>query len=488
MNPSSVTPLSPQTSELLEGRYKLEEVIGNGGMGVVMRARQVSVDRAVAIKMLHAQHQDNDEALGRFELEARALGRLTHPGCLTIFDFGYSEQLSSYFMVTEYIDGKTLDDHLKHQSLPVSQYLDAIADTCMALAHSHKHGILHRDLKPSNIMLLSEGPVGVKVLDFGLARLYEETLGAQQLSVAGSVYGTPAYMSPEQCQGEEQITPATDVYSLGIMLYEIFEGKTPFEASNITGVLLKHVVEECPTLTSDLAPDDMKQLIAQMVSKTPENRPSDLGELSTKIRALSDQLRDVRRASTLMQYRRRVSTPMSETNLELPKFEKIRTHLPEQFDETINHAPSALLAENDDVDDVPPKRLKPYALIIGVLVLFIGGVVLWAAMPSNQADTRVVGSATHLSPTAFNSKNTRSGVKVKEVVHLEKTLPQQTWIPLPPVTTSPVTPSTVPRAKPQAVKEQIKRSRPTKTRRAVLKPITTPPTTTRAKTIKLGLD
>ena len=496
MNSLHVTPPQYETSELLEGRYSLEEVIGKGGVGVVMRARQVSVDRPVAVEILHAQHQDNDEALSRFELEARALGRLTHPGCLTLFDFGFSEQLSSYFMVTEFVNGQTLAQHMDDQDLPVSQYLDAVADACMALSHAHGHGILHRDLKPSNIMVLSDGPVGIKVLDFGLARLYEETLGAQRLSMTGHVYGTPAYMSPEQCRGERDITPATDIYSLGIILYEIFEGKTPFEACNVTGVLLKHIGEECPNLTSDLAPDDMKKLIVQMVAKDPAKRPSDLIELATKIRELSDQLREVRRASTLMQYRSAIPTPLPETNLELPNLAIVETNpLPsEELENTLDQVPAPLI---EDTETLPSLRARPtrHIVLAAVAALFLVSCGLWAMSPARGADSQVVVSPMERSPIATNSMPTPSDVsevKVMEVVHVEEALAVAKQQEVSPKVNPQVYPK--PTAKPtprpkiiaKASTTQQPQSQPAKPTRA--RSLTTPPVTVskRAKTLKLN--
>ena len=492
MNPLNPTTEPDLASELLEGRYKLEEVIGKGGVGVVMRARQVSVDRPVAIKMLHAQHQDNQEALARFELEARALGRLTHPGCLTLFDFGYSEQLSSYFMVTEFVTGETLEHHLKTQSLPVSQYLDAVADTCMALAHSHGHGILHRDLKPSNIMLLSDGPVGVKVLDFGLARLYEETLGAQRLSMTGHVYGTPAYMSPEQCRGESEITPATDVYSLGIILYEIFEGKTPFEASNITGVLLKHIGEECPEMTSELAQRDIKQLITTMVAKEPKDRPSDLVELANTIRQWSDRLRDVRRASTLMQYRRATPTPIPDTELELPQLGPVKTQLVNKFDETLGHTPAPpLLARSAEdgsppaltaAQDLPHAPAKRSAMVAGIAVLLLGGLGLWAGS-SKGADTSISTIAEQRAPAASIASN--APTKIQPVVYIQPTEPEPhvVQVKAPQRTLASKT------TKPSAPKSQRlpERSAPSLRARQVSLDVPAKPRR-RAKTIKLDLN
>ena len=270
--------------ETLSGRYRLGRIIGSGNVGMVLNGTQLAVDRPVAIKLLHADSDQRELSRARFELEARALAKLNHPVCVTLFDFGFSEELDAYYMVMEHIDGVPWGERLM-EGAPLSEGLWLMSHVCEGLAHAHEQGIVHRDLKPANIMLTRSGGVPVKILDFGLAKLYEETLTNQgRLSRTGEIYGTPAYMSPEQCRAEKHIGPASDIYSLGVMLYELCAGTLPFEANSLMGVLLNHLEEPVPLLNRQHCDPKLCELAEQMMSKTPEQRPCDLLEIAEQLR------------------------------------------------------------------------------------------------------------------------------------------------------------------------------------------------------------
>lgn len=273
---------------ILHERYRLDGFIGEGGAGVVMHGVQLSVDRPVAIKLLHTHHRRHEEARARFQLEAKALATLNHPGCVTLYDFGYSDELDAYYMVMEYIPGHTLGEHFAAQPRDLAMSLWVMEHVCDAVRHAHAHGILHRDLKPGNIILPDSESAVVKVLDFGLAKIWHDTLllGEERISRAGAVYGTPTYMSPEQCHGDAVLTGATDVYALGIMLYELVEGHLPFESTSLTGLLLKQVNDELPPLTSECVPPELRELIIAMTRKSASDRIGDLGEICDKLRAI----------------------------------------------------------------------------------------------------------------------------------------------------------------------------------------------------------
>lgn len=268
----------------LDGRYVLEEVLGSGATGAVFRATQTAVDRVVAIKTLHPFLQDREDFQQRFEIEAKAIARLNHPNLITLYDFGYDKELDVFYMAVEYIRGTLLADMMA-ESLPYDEVTSICYQVAEALEHAHREGILHRDLKPENIMIQRSTHSGrpiVKVLDFGLARLYETTTEGgvdvptgryKQITQVGEVYGTPAYMSPEQCRAREELTAATDLYALGTMMYELFEGHLPFSAQSTAELILMQLTEEPPRMTRLDVPVDIKNLVHAMMAKDPAARP-----------------------------------------------------------------------------------------------------------------------------------------------------------------------------------------------------------------------
>ena len=290
---------------ILDGRYRLDAILGRGGAGVVYRATQLAVDRAVAVKLLHPFLQNRGEFRARFELEAKAVGRLNHPNCVTLYDFGYSEEVASFYMVMEFIEGSSLAE-LLDEPVPTSTVYDISLQLAELLAHAHEQGILHRDLKPENVMLIPGGHrTQVKVLDFGLARLYAEPMLDEPVAVGsavgavapassggrparltqmGQVYGTPAYMSPEQCQGARQLTPACDLYALGVMMYELFEGRMPFYDPTPSNIMQMQLHEPVPPMRSSRTPPAIAALIERLLAKLPSQRPGSAHEVVAVLR------------------------------------------------------------------------------------------------------------------------------------------------------------------------------------------------------------
>ena len=274
----------------LDGRYVLEEVLGTGATGAVYRARQTAVDRVVAMKTLHPFLQDREDFQQRFEIEAKAIARLNHPNLITLYDFGYDKELDVFYMAVEYIRGESLADMMNNR-LEFEEAMSICYQVAEALEHAHREGILHRDLKPENIMIQRSATSGrpiVKVLDFGLARLYEiETEEGvespsnryKQITQAGQVYGTPAYMSPEQCRAHEELTPATDLYSLGTMMYEMIEGQLPFFSKSTAELILMQMTEEPPRIKRLGINDELKDLVQAMMAKDPAARPQSAKEV-----------------------------------------------------------------------------------------------------------------------------------------------------------------------------------------------------------------
>ena len=225
-------PVDPLIGYILDDKYRIEKRLGIGGMGTVYRARHLLIDRAVAIKVLNPRFVEDEAAQLRFRREARAAGRLQHANAVGVTDFGRTSD-GYVYIVMELLEGRTLREVLaKEAPLDTARAVALMLQTAAAVAAAHDAGIIHRDLKPANIFIVqnSEVPAVVKVLDFGIAKLAAEALDdddSKSLTLVGAMIGTPRYMSPEQCDGVE-LTPAADVYSLGVILYEMLTGVVPF--------------------------------------------------------------------------------------------------------------------------------------------------------------------------------------------------------------------------------------------------------------------
>ncbi|MCC6620008.1 MAG: protein kinase [Deltaproteobacteria bacterium] len=272
------------------GRYEIESVLGAGGMGVVFRARQITMNRAVAIKLLHTHFGSNPHAVGRFEREMQATSKIEHPNTIRVYDYGETEN-KQLFLAVEYLQGRTLAKVLleDERPMPVERLLRIAIQIGKALTAAHAEGVVHRDLKPDNVMLLDQYGERdfVKVLDFGIARFVEADEDAQRLTAEGAVVGTPAYMSPEQATGAAPDF-RTDLYSLGIMLFEMATGAVPFDAPTTVSLMVKHV-QEPPPRPSDMVPGhvppELERLILQCLEKDPRARPSSADEVGRRLEA-----------------------------------------------------------------------------------------------------------------------------------------------------------------------------------------------------------
>lgn len=282
---------------VLDGRYRLDESIGHGGMGDVYLARHLLMDQKVAVKLLRASLVDDTTAIKRFAREARSTFRFDHPHCIRVTDFGATPD-GLLYMVMEYLSGRTVADELASDG-PYSpaRVLHIARQVCEALDHAHEIGFLHRDIKPENVMLLSRGgdPDFVKVLDFGLAKLVTEPTGGitamslTPLTRKGMVFGTPEYMSPEQAIGQP-LSPATDIYALGVVMYEMLSGQVPFQAQSFMGVLTKHV-QEPPTPPGQLRPTlgippQLDEMVMDCLAKEPGERPATARALAARLGGL----------------------------------------------------------------------------------------------------------------------------------------------------------------------------------------------------------
>ena len=281
----------PMEGRVLEEKWVLESRIGGGGMGTVYRAHQLSVDRTVAIKVLRSSLVEEDEHVERFFREANVASNISDPRCVTIYDFGQTAEDHVLYLAMEYLEGESLQERVKRETLTFEQALQVGVQICQALSHLHGHGVIHRDLKPENVVLIDEigsDDVFLKLLDFGLAKLANSD--ATPVTATGKVYGTPAFMSPEQCMGSE-IGFQSDLYALGCVLYELVSGATPFEGKSSVQILLAHVNRQPPPLSAHAAvPKSFDNLIGQLLAKDPDERPRSAEAVGTRLQDIHDRL------------------------------------------------------------------------------------------------------------------------------------------------------------------------------------------------------
>jgi eukaryotic-like serine/threonine-protein kinase len=283
----SVEPADRFVGLILDDKYRLEEKIGEGGMGKVYKATHIHMAHTLAIKVLHPHLSSDHTALERFRREAQATAHIRHPNAVTVSDFGVSKETGIAYLAMEFLEGLELREKIQEKKLlDYEESFLIVEQTCRALQAAHAKGIIHRDLKPDNIWLLKaeEGFEYVKVLDFGIAKL--KSSNSMNLTQHGMIVGTPYYMSPEQCKGEE-LDSRSDIYSLGVILYEMLTGNVPFVASTPMGVALKHT-QEPPLppreLRADL-PASIEAVILRALEKRREDRQSSALELAQEFEA-----------------------------------------------------------------------------------------------------------------------------------------------------------------------------------------------------------
>lgn len=258
---------------ILNKRYKLLERVGAGGMALVYKARDLALGRVVAIKVLQESLASDEEFLSRFRAEAHRAANLAHPNIVTIHDIGQDGRL--HYIVMEYVEGRTLKQLVRNylrqtgRSLPIDKSLELAIQICAGIGYAHRADLVHCDVKPQNILITRDHRV--KVADFGIARAISQSQISQQLR--DQVWGTPQYFSPEQAAGESP-TPASDVYSIGVILFEMLTGRLVFEADNHTALAMKHIQEPPPPVTrfNPAVPAQLEQIINKVLSKEPAGR------------------------------------------------------------------------------------------------------------------------------------------------------------------------------------------------------------------------
>jgi serine/threonine protein kinase len=274
--------------QTLSGRYHIEELLGHGGMSSVYKATDPNLRRTVAIKIIHPHLSSNPDFLSRFEEEAAMVAQLRHENIVQVYDFNHEGDV--YYMVLEYLPGETLESRLKrlnekNQKMDPTEAVKYIAQVCDAVQYANDKGLIHRDIKPANIMLDVYGKA--VLMDFGIARM----LGGRMHTATGAVIGTAKYMSPEQIKGEK-VDGRSDIYSLGVTLFEAVSGKPPFEADSVMTLMMMHINDPVPNIRQlqPHVPESLVLAIDKAMGKKPENRYQTAAEMATALRGVYQRL------------------------------------------------------------------------------------------------------------------------------------------------------------------------------------------------------
>ena len=288
--------VDPLVGQLVDGKYRIQEKIGGGGMGIVYKATHELMGRTVAMKLLHRHlmtGEGEQQFLDRFRTEARAASLIEHPNAVTIHDFGMHE--IGPYLIMQYVEGPSLRSIVRADgALEISRILLLMIQVCSAVHEAHRLGIVHRDLKPDNIVVTrrSNGEERAIVLDFGIAKMIGSDGDNMAITKTGNILGTPQYMAPEQVRGAGALEPRSDLYTLGIILYELCTGKVPFDSDSAIGLMMKHLNDRPPpfrtVVPGTIVPSDLEEVVLQALEKEPENR-------QPTVRALGEQLEAIAR-------------------------------------------------------------------------------------------------------------------------------------------------------------------------------------------------
>ncbi|MEO6125912.1 MAG: protein kinase [Ilumatobacteraceae bacterium] len=365
----------------LGGRYRLDRRIATGGMGEVWSATDEVLGRVVAAKMLQANLMDEPGFLDRFRAEARHAASLSHPGIATVYDYGESN--GHAYLVMELVDGRTLS-HLLAVEAPLApgRVASILAQTCAALAAAHAAGVVHRDIKPGNIMLTSDERV--KITDFGISKL----VGSVPLTATGQVLGTPQYISPEQTIGSSA-TSASDIYSLGVIGYEMLSGHRPFQADTPIGLAMAHVHQTAAPLPSGV-PRQLATAITEMMRKDPAARPTDAAALSRRFEASIDS----------------GSTAVAVDGLPGPVDTVLHTAVQPRV--LLTDPPTAIArpaATIVGVEDERPHRSGPavIALVFALILVIVGVIAASRGTGGNESVTSLLADPASASPVTTAS-------------------------------------------------------------------------------------
>lgn len=400
----------PLVGTVFDGRFRIYGKLGEGGMGSVYSARRLDFETDVALKLLKADFARDEGIRKRFMYEARVISNLKHPHSVRLFDFGQTAD-GHVYMVMELLDGESLADRLAYRFVSYREVFDIIPPVCGVLGEAHIRDVIHRDLKPENIYLLQvdgnrEFP---KLIDFGIAKHNR----AETMTQSGTLWGTPAYMSPEQARGDEVGGPA-DIYGIGVMIYELISGNLPFHASTQMGFAVKHINEEARPLSSipglHSVPEELDDFLLSMLAKRPEDRPESMEVVADTLNRIRDEYFDdelldsipaeevdpialqkwMKEAPDISQ-----NLPGEKVPREVDEFGSTARAEVESEDEeqrqlqetTLGPGPieDQLDAVPERVEPSPLKRALPYVVAAGVVAVIAVMVTIWVVSDNGSA-------------------------------------------------------------------------------------------------------
>lgn len=409
------------TGKTISNRYVVEEMLGQGGMSAVYKGTDPNLKRVVAIKVIHSHLSNNPDFVQRFEEEAAAVAQLRHHGIIQVYDFNRDDDL--YYMVLEFVPGETFQDHLKRlndggRKLSPTKAIEYMASICDAVDYAHQRGMIHRDIKPANLMLTTTGQV--ILMDFGIAKI----VGGTRHTATGAVVGTAMYMSPEQIKGE-QPDRRTDIYSLGVTLFEMVGGRPPFDANSAMTLMMMHINDPVPNiknLNPDV-PDALVTVINKALAKDPNDRYQTAAQMAAALRnALSAGSSAAPNATmmedaTVMKQSRgtTIEKPYAGTYVESTPIAPVKGTMIE------SSAPSSIYSTPAASAAPKPKKSMVWPIlavvVIGLLCLGGGGIFVASQLLGSPAPTATVAViATDTQPAL--------------VVPLATEAPTETAIPL----------------------------------------------------------
>lgn len=391
--------------QTLAGKYRIDERLNEGGMGTVYRGTHVLMDKTVAIKVLRPSLAADEKIVARFSREARAASRISHPNALSVTDFGEDEK-GIVFLVMEYLSGKTLKRVIREEGpMPLKRVVDIMRQVSDALHAAHSQGVVHRDLKSDNIMLVTTG-VGehAKVLDFGIAKIIEpEGKVDPDLTAPNLVIGTPQYMSPEQCSHSGEIDARSDIYSCGVILFEMLAGHVPFTGESPTMIMLKQMQEPVPSILEERPdlPPTVGRVIARAMAKLPSDRYQTVSEFLEDLTIAGGMIighevpTKARQAST-------VSQPVDDAD-------EVTVVRPRQT-VPINagrHAVQVPIAAAHEYETAGPTSFNPLKIIIPSAVALLAIFAVIYAFTRNGDTTKVNPNSSQQEPALNADPNSR---------------------------------------------------------------------------------
>ena len=383
-----------ETGKTLNGRYKIQTLIGTGGMAAVYLAKDLILDRLVAIKVLRLDFRQNNDAMRRFRREALSATQLTHPNIVGVYDVGQSQEMN--YIVMEYVEGTDLKDYIRQRgALHPIEAVRIMMQIVSAIAAAHQNRIIHRDIKPQNILIDREG--NVKITDFGIAVALSDTSLTQTNTLLGSVH----YLSPEQARGG-MATIQTDIYALGIVLYELLTGKVPFDGESAVSIALKHFQEPLPPVVNPTAmvPQSLENIVLKATAKDPMNRYRSCYEMYQDLKTCLD--------STRLYEKKFVPTSFSGET-------KVLTPITTQKIKPIQSSREIPVVEMDEEKPVKRKRKWPWVLLLMISVI---GIMAFAFLHSSPKEVQVP-DVTNLTEAAAKIKLADAKLSVTDVIQVQ---------------------------------------------------------------------